>query len=97
MAVVLMGQGRGEVDLSGGGLTDLAPEEMRAVLTRFFAYSGSFTVDEEAQTVTHHIEAALAPSWVGGDRVRSFEIIGNDRIVLRPQEGTSQLTWQRER
>jgi hypothetical protein len=48
-------------------------------------------------TVTHHIEAALAPGWVGGDRVRTFEMMGDDRVALRPREGTSELIWQRER
>ncbi|HSF14753.1 MAG TPA: lipocalin-like domain-containing protein [Vicinamibacteria bacterium] len=99
MAVVLMGQGReidSEIGSRGGAFGELNPDEMRTVLTRFFAYSGSFTVDEEAGTVTHHIEAALAPNWVGGDRVRKFEMVNDDRIVLRPEEGTSQLTWQRE-
>lgn len=87
MAVVLMGQRRGDVD-TALGLDALDPEEMRTALTHFFAYSGSFTDNEEAQTITHHIEAALAPGWIGGDRVRSFEMIGDARIVLRPQEGT---------
>ena len=63
----------------------------------FFAYTGGYTVDEEASTVTHHVEACVAPGWVGSDRVRRFELLGEDRIALRPQEGTSELVWRREK
>lgn len=64
MTVVLMQPGReaGEVVDSFEGLS---PEEMRSVLNGFFAYTGGYTVDETNQTVTHHIEACLASTWVG--------------------------------
>lgn len=62
----------------------------------FFAYSGSYDLDEAAGTVTHHIEACINPSWIGGDRVRKFERLDGDRIALRPVEGTSELIWQKE-
>jgi hypothetical protein len=64
--------------------------------SEFFSYTGSFDVDEVAGTVTHHVEACNAPSWVGTDRVRKFEMLGGDRIALRPVEGTSELIWERE-
>jgi len=98
MAVVLMGRERDiETELeSVRDLAELGPDDMRTLVTGFFAYSGSFTVDAEAGTVTHHIEAAFAPNWIGSDRVRAFEILSENRILLRPREGRSQLTWQRE-
>ena len=64
--------------------------------SEFFSYPGSYDVDDVAGTVTHHVEACNAPSWVGTDRVRKFEMLGGDRIALRPVEGTSELIWQRE-
>lgn len=96
MAVVLEGTRESDAD-DALRLAELETPEMRAVLSRFFAYSGAFTVDEEAGTVTHHIEAALAPGWVGSERVRAFELLSDDRIALRPREGTAELVWQRER
>jgi len=63
----------------------------------FFSYTGSYDVDAAAGTVTHHIEACIAPSWVGVDRVRKFEMLDANRIALRPVEGTSELIWQREK
>ena len=62
----------------------------------FFSYTGSYDIDEVAGTVTHHIEACIAPSWVGVDRVRKFEMLDANRIALRPVEGTSELIWRRE-
>ena len=62
----------------------------------FFAYTGSYDVDADASTVTHHIEACNAPDWVGTDRIRKFEMLDGNRIALRPVEGTSELIWQRE-
>ena len=63
----------------------------------FFSYTGNYDIDEAAGTVTHHIEACIAPSWVGADRVRKFEMLDENRIALRPVEGTSELIWQREK
>ena len=62
----------------------------------FFSYTGGYDIDEVAGTVTHHIEACIAPGWIGTDRVRQFEMLSENRIVLRPVEGTSELIWQRE-
>jgi len=62
----------------------------------FFSYTGSYDIDEAAGTVTHHIEACNAPDWIGTDRVRRFEMLSEDRIALRPVEGTSELIWSRE-
>ena len=62
----------------------------------FFSYTGSYDIDETAGTVTHHIEACIAPDWIGTDRVRQFEMLSENRIALRPLEGTSELIWSRE-
>lgn len=62
----------------------------------FFAYTGNYTIDIAASTVTHHIESCIAPDWIGTDRVRKFEMLDANRIVLRPVEGAAELIWQRE-
>jgi len=62
----------------------------------FFSYTGTYAIDEAAGTVTHHIEACIAPDWIGTDRVRQFELLSENRIALRPVEGTSELIWNRE-
>jgi lipocalin-like protein len=45
------------------------------------AYFGTYEVDVAAGTVTHHLEAALAPSDVGRTLTRRFSLEG-DRLTL---------------
>ena len=97
MAVVLSRRDRSVAGSEEGSLAGLSAEDLRLVASGFFAYSGGYTVDEEAGTVTHHIEACINPEWVGGDRSRRFELLTEDRIALRPVEGTSELIWEREK
>jgi len=97
MAVVLSRRDRSTAGSEEGPLAGLSPEDSRLLASGFFAYSGGYTVDEDAGTVTHHIEACINPEWVGGDRTRRFELQTDDRIALRPVEGTSELIWEREK
>jgi len=72
----------------------------------FFAYYGTYELDEWAQTVTHHVEGSLASSWVGSDQVRQFEFLSDGRLQLtaiiaeedRVSDGTigpQVLVWER--
>lgn len=56
--------------------------EIEAAFEGFFAYFGSYSVDEVAGTVTHELEAALFPNWTGTEQVRSYVFEG-DTLVLR--------------
>ena len=47
------------------------------------AYFGTFTVDEDMHTVTHHVEGGVARELVGKDLVRSYSFEG-DRLILKP-------------
>jgi hypothetical protein len=77
---------------------ELTPEERSTPATGLFSYSGKYSVNEEAQTVTHHIEACINPNWVGTDRARTFERTQENQIKLTATELTpqSELFWQRE-
>ena len=91
-------------DVSG-----LTPSEaLGRIATTFFGYYGTYTVDEGSGTVTHHLEGALDPTWVGTDQVREFEFVGDDRLLLSVTldnelardlgaAGTNVLTWERVR
>ena len=48
----------------------LTPEEYADEARGYFAYAGSFEVDEERGTVTHSVEVSLFPGWVGGAQLR---------------------------
>ncbi|WP_423925919.1 lipocalin-like domain-containing protein [Candidatus Palauibacter sp.] len=78
-------------------------QEMRdAIMGGFFSYYGDYSVDMEAGVVTHHVEGALLPSWVGSDRPRSFTFDGPDRLILSPEPDPARgggaigtLVWER--
>jgi hypothetical protein len=72
-------------------------EEMREALAGFASYFGTFDVDEKAQTVIHHVQAALVPSWVGTDLRRTYRFSGN-RLALTASLGSTvtELIWERE-
>lgn len=76
-------------------------EEERAAFEGFFSYAGRYTLDLPKGIVTHHIEIAAAPNYVGTDVVRTVTTAGN-RVILRTpqrqlagQTSTSTLIWER--
>jgi hypothetical protein len=46
------------------------------------AYFGTFIVDEDKLTVTHHVEGGVARQLVGKDLVRSYSFDG-DRLIFK--------------
>lgn len=79
-----------------------SPEELKDAFDGYFGYFGMYTVDESAGTVTHHVEGASNPNYVGTDQRRSFTLQG-DRLVLRTPPGrageagvTYVATWGRQ-
>lgn len=57
-------------------------DEIKAAFEGYHAYFGTFSVDEHARTVTHHIAGCSFPNWVGVDQPRFFDLEG-DRLTLR--------------
>lgn len=75
--------------------SQLTADEAKAVLTGYSAYFGTYTIDERARTVTHHIKGSINPGQVG-DGIRRYEFAPGDRLILGPVGNpTSQLTWER--
>jgi hypothetical protein len=80
----------------------LAPAELaKTAFVGYGAYFGTYTVDERAGVVTHHVEGSLLPNWEGSDQRRRFTLSG-DKLTLEPPElqaagekRTRRLTWQR--
>jgi len=68
------------------------PEQAKEALASYAAYYGTFWVDEQSKTVTHHREGSLTPGAV--DFVRKYEFIGN-RLILTPVDSETHLTWER--
>jgi hypothetical protein len=64
---------------------------------RYFAYFGSYELDESANTVTHHVEASNIRRWVDTDLVRHYRI-EDGNLILEVRDGervTGRLTWER--
>lgn len=66
-------------DWTGG-----TPAEVEAAFEGFFSYYGDYTLDEAANTVTHHLEAALFPNWIGTQQVRTFRFVGDTLVLSTP-------------
>ncbi|MFT4560688.1 MAG: hypothetical protein ACI9BW_000422 [Gammaproteobacteria bacterium] len=77
-------------------------QEFKTAYQGYTSYYGTYTLDIDNRTITHHVEGSLAQSWVGGVQVRHFEFIDGQLILktppIRGSDGTkvvSTLTWQR--
>ena len=70
-------------------------DEALGVYLGYVAYFGTYTVDETAGVVTHHVEGSLRPSYAGTDQVRPATFEG-DRLVL--SDGKKfRVVWERAR
>jgi hypothetical protein len=58
----------------------------RAALNGVVAYYGSYTVDPNAATVVHRVEAAIDPTWIGRTFVRQYAFSG-DLLTLSFDNG----------
>ena len=80
------------------GAATPTPEQAEASLTGYAAYFGTWTVDERAQTVTHHLKGSVNPGNIGVDNVRKYEFGSGDRVTLipiAPINSGNRLTWER--
>ncbi len=73
------------------------PEEAKDAITGYLAYFGTYTVDEQARTITHHRKGNINPGGVGDDVVRVYVFESNDRVVLTPAGSTNKIVWERAR
>ena len=48
------------------------------------AYCGTYEIDEEKGTITHHVEGANFPNWEGTDQLRFFKLSGNRLTLIAP-------------
>ena len=99
MAAQLMKPDRAPV--TSNDVNKIAPEEMAAAAAGFFAYSGTFDVDDAARTVTHHVKISLIPNWVGGDQKRQVKFDGKQLelsggpMTIDGQPQTVHVLWER--
>jgi hypothetical protein len=84
-------------DLAGGPAFPPA-KEVQAAYKGYYAYYGTWEVNEQQGTITHHLDGSLRPGDVGKDFVRAYKFTGN-QLALTPLENLaasdSCLTWER--
>lgn len=95
MAGQVMRPGRAPVIHGQSGLPDV-----RAAYAGYIAYFGTYEVNDARDTVVHHVQGSLNPTWVGGTQVRSMRFDG-EHLVLSANvtKGAAiirhTLTWKR--
>ena len=82
------------------GTSGHGPSENSQSVNGYDAYFGTYTIDETSNTVTHHLEGALAAADVGKNLVRDFQVSGNKLTIIvrtnsRKQKEIRTLTWER--
>lgn len=65
------------------------------------AYSGPYTVNEQAGTVVHQVQVSVIPSWLGTAQTRQVQFPEPGTLILSvegiPRDGvTTTITWARQ-
>ena len=93
--------GSGRPAFETGNLLKGTPEEIKTAFEGYIAYYGTYEVDESKGQVTHHVQSALFPNWIGDVQTRNFEYEGKKlRLNTQPIKGsradlTNTLLWER--
>lgn len=72
----VMRPGRARVEMGIG-----SAQSVRAAYIGYIAYFGSYEVAPDGASVSHRVEGALNPEWVGGTQTRALRFDG-ERLVL---------------
>ena len=79
------------------------PEEFKAAYEGYYAYFGTYEVNEAEGIVLHRVRASLWPREVGRDYRRHFALTGDRLVLTTPafqaagEQRRNQLTWERVR
>ena len=101
MAVQIMRRDRPRFasdDVSAGTFAELS-----AAVTGYTAYFGTYSVDERAHCVTHHVDGSLFPNWVGTEQRREVVLEGDELtlssrpILFNGQPRVFRAVWTRRR
>ena len=81
------------------------PDAARTAFVGLVTYFGTYALDPTAGTVTHSVEGAMAPDWIGSNLVRAYRFLGPNQVELRVTVDASgrrvvngaTLVWERVR
>ena len=89
MIVIIVGSDRNKP--AGAVAT---PGEAEALIKSMLAYAGTYSIDSQAKTITHHIDISWDQSRTGTDQVRSYKLEGG-RFTLRTEPSTDPATGKK--
>ncbi|MEG1930090.1 MAG: lipocalin-like domain-containing protein [Anaerovorax sp.] len=69
-------------------------EEMSKAAKGYMAYSGQYEVDEKTNTLHHHMEVSMNPTWEGQMQERFVKLEG-DVITITNSNNNAVLIWKR--
>ena len=71
-------------------------EELKKAFEGYNAYYGTYDVDHEEGSVTHHLEGSLFPNWTNIDLKRFFKFYDNKLELLTTpiQELGTEVVWR---
>ena len=78
-----------------------SPAEIKEAYEGYFGYFGTYTVDEQAKTVTHHVTGSSFRGYTGSDMTRFFELERDTLSLVTGVEveagvpSTFHLVWNR--
>jgi hypothetical protein len=74
------------------------PDEMATAWRGYIGYFGTYTIDEKAGAVIHHIDGSWFPNQAGTSLTRYFKFQGNHLILeaVLPV-GRATIVWERSR
>jgi hypothetical protein len=67
------------------------PDEAKALISSLISYAGTYTVDSEAKTVSHHIDVSWDESRTGESVERTYKFDG-DRLTLTTRPSKDPVT-----
>ena len=75
---------------------EASTEEKAVAWNNYFGYFGSYTLDEQAGTVVHHIEGSWFPNLIGTYQIRHFRFEGEQIVLDADTEwGQVRIIWEK--
>ena len=74
----------------------VSDEALGASMRGYSGYFGRFSIDAEAGIITHHVDGAWYPDWIGSEQPRHYLFEG-DRLFLEAAIGDDlvRIEWRR--
>lgn len=83
----------GRPEILAGKIDDMPIEGLKALLSSYSAYYGTYEIDEENRTVTHNIIGSSFPAAADTSTVRTYSFSGSQLTLLNGEN--RRFVWKR--